>query len=402
MKFLIMPGNNSLSHGLKSIAIQQRLNLYGHESLIAICPDKAEFYREHNASYHIIPDIQEIDGSAYPTINWFRDREHIIRCIDTETSLIENYQPDRVLGVFRFTLKAASSICGIPYDSLACGCMLPHMSGALGFHNDADDPENNRDFINMFFRAAGMKMTRVLSLLGIKPINDIRDMLVGERTFLWDIPEFMPLHDKKGFIHVGPLSFNNGDHDDVDLNLPDNDSRPLAVLAFGTCNGNISQMIRLKEILCKMGYRVIVAAGGQEKLYSSFKNDTDVSSYLFAPIEKLLLHASLVVCHGGQMTIFEALTHGVPVAVIPFHPEQAHNGICLEKIGCGRMLTPVCRFVGNPSVYADAFERNSDDNIKSKIVDLVENQDTKKNLKRFKEILSGYNGIETLTAHLGQ
>jgi UDP:flavonoid glycosyltransferase YjiC (YdhE family) len=402
MKFLIIPGNNSLSHGLKSISIQQRLNLYGHESLIAICSDKAGFYKDYNASYTILPDIQEIDGSPYPTINWFRDREHIIRCIDAEKSLIENYRPDRVLGVFRFTLKAVSSICGIPYDSLACGCMLPHMSGALGFHNDADDPENNRDFINMFFRAAGMKMNRVLSMLGNKPVEDIRDMLVGERTFLWDIQEFMPLPGKKDFIHVGPLSWNNVNHDDVDFNPPVNDSKPLAVLAFGTCNGNIPQMFRLKDVLCKMGYRVIVAAGGQEKLYSSFKNDTDVSSYLFAPVDKILSHASLIVCHGGQMTIFEALAHGVPVAVIPFHPEQAHNGLCLERIGCGCMLTPVCRFVGNPSVYTDAFEKIGDNSIKSKINDLMENPETKKNLKRFKDILSGYNGIETLTAHLGQ
>ncbi|MBN1905696.1 MAG: glycosyl transferase [Deltaproteobacteria bacterium] len=402
MKLLIIPGNNSLSHGLKSILIQQNLNLYGHESLIAICADKAEFYKEYKASYHVIPDIQEVDCSAYPTINWFRDREHIIRCINAENSLIEKYKPDRVLGVFRFTLKAASSICNIPYDSLACGCMLPHISGALGFHNDADDPENNRAFINMFFRASGMKMNRALSMLGIKPVDDIRDMLVGERTFLWDFPEFMPLPEKKGFIHVGPLSWNKGKYKDMDLNLSANDSKPLAVMAFGTCNGNIAQMIRLKDILCKIGYKVIVAAGGQEKLYSLFKNDSDVNSYLFAPIDKILPHASLVVCHGGQMTIFEALANGVPVAVIPFHPEQAHNGICLERIGCGRMLTPVCRFVGNPSVYEDAFEKSCNDSIKAKIIDFVENPDTIKNLKRFKGILSGYNGIETLTAHLGQ
>jgi hypothetical protein len=89
---------------------------------------------------HVLPDIQEIDRSPYPTINWFRNRDHILKCIYAEIALIKKYKPDRVLGVFRFTLKAASAVCKIPYDSLACGCMLPYMSGALGFHNDTYDP----------------------------------------------------------------------------------------------------------------------------------------------------------------------------------------------------------------------------------------------------------------------
>ena len=100
------------------------------------------------------------------------------------------------------------------------------------------------------------------------------------------------------------------------------------------------------------------------------------------------------------MTIFEALAHEIPVVVMPFHPEQSHNGICLERIGCGRMIVPACRFVGNSSVYTDMLAVTEDEKIKMMISELVENPDTKNNLRNFKNIISQYNGLETISGRL--
>ena len=90
----------------------------------------------------------------------------------------------------------------------------------------------------------------------------------------------------------------------------------------------------------------------------------------------------------------------VPVVVLPFHPEQAHNGICLARIGCGRMLVPACRFVGNSSVYIARLDEITDEKIKSMIIALVDNPETKTNLKRFKNVIARYNGLEKITSWL--
>ena len=50
----------------------------------------------------------------------------------------------------------------------------------------------------------------------------------------------------------------------------------------------------------------------------------------------------------------------------------------------------------------DALEKTGDDQLKSMIVKLVENPGTKENLKKFKNIIAQYNGLETLTSLLGQ
>ena len=402
MKFLIIPGNNSLSHGIKSLAIQNRLLSKGHECLLALSPGRSGFFQKLNADHRLLGDIQEIDGSAYPTMNWFRDPQKIAQCIKNEMMLIEEYRPDRIIGVFRFTSKASSFLCGVPFESLVCGCMLPGIQSALGFYDESDDLAARRDFINMFFKSAAIKMSKTLSNFGMDAVNDIREMFIGDHTYLWDIPEFMPVPEKENISHVGPLFWDEWPYDNTDLQSISDNSKPLAVLAFGTCNGNRDLINRMINILIDLGYNVVAAAGGQEDIAGILKNDSRITAYLYAPIHKILPHASLVVCHGGQITIFEALEQCVPVVVLPFHPEQAHNGICLERIGCGRMLVPACRFVGNSSVYTDMLDETADAKIKSMIGELVENPETAIHLKKFKKIMDRYNGLETLTCHLEQ
>ena len=401
MRFLIIPGNNSLSHIVKSLAVQNRLISKGHECLIAITTERTEFLNRLNIPYALLSDIQENDGASYPTMNWFRDSRKIIDCIENEVNLIQSYKPDRVLGVFRFTAKVSSFLCGLPYYSLVCGCMLSHSQCALGFYDESPDFTDQRDFINMFFRSAAIKINRTLQRYNFVPVRDVREMFIGNQTFLWDIPEFMPVPEKNDVFHAGPVYWEDWPFDFSGA-LPADDTKPLAVLAFGTCNGNTDIAERMIDLLLELDYRVVVAAGGQEKLVSVIKHDPRISCFLYVPFHKIFPHASLVVCHGGQMTIFEALSHCVPVVVLPFHPEQAHNGICLERIGCGRMLVPACRFVGSSSVYTDVLDETSDAEIKSMIAELVDNPDTAAHLKEFKKIMGNYNGIETITGKLEQ
>lgn len=102
------------------------------------------------------------------------------------------------------------------------------------------------------------------------------------------------------------------------------------------------------------------------------------------------------------MTVFEALYNKVPVIVMPFQPEQAHNGICLERIGCGRLLVPSRTFVGSSRIYTDALDRMKDQDIKSAIISLVDNPETGKCLDQISDVLRHYHGPETVASILEQ
>lgn len=54
-----------------------------------------------------------------------------------------------------------------------------------------------------------------------------------------------------------------------------------------------------------------------------------------APHAAVLSLASAVVCHGGHGTVMKALSHGLPVVVMPFGRDQKDNGARVEAAGAG-------------------------------------------------------------------
>jgi len=87
-------------------------------------------------------------------------------------------------------------------------------------------------------------------------------------------------------------------------------------------------------------------------------------------MDGLLERAALLICHGGQQTVFEALVRGVPVGVFPFHPEQAQNGLCLERLGAGARLVPPTVFWGSSDVYVRALDAMDDAQLDARLLAL--------------------------------
>ena len=122
----------------------------------------------------------------------------------------------------------------------------------------------------------------------------------------------------------------------------------------------------------------------------------------FAPLDKIFPYTSLVVTHGGQMTVFESLRQKIPVVVMPFQPEQAYNGVCLERIGCGCRLIPSVPFRGDTGVYADALNKMTDNEVMKKIHDLIDRKNTLRKLEKISKIIESYHGIDELCSQLGK
>lgn len=396
-KILLIPGNNSLSHVAKCLAIREELLARGHEARVAVSKRHSSFLDKFSIDHAVLPDIQENDDSGFPSVEWFRQPKHIIDCINAEVALLKEFQPDRVLGVFRFTLKASAKIAGVPYDSLICGCMIPESREVLGFVDGEEGRDTQRIILDGFFRYAGSRLGEAVASFGLeKTKDDIRYSLMGERTFLWDFPEFAPLSKNDSMIHVGPISWNRWPYDPVDISALRNGGRPLAVVAFGTCTVCLSSARRIIRVLVDMGYRVLLAAGGQKEFLDLLPGVSHVLTYTYAPLHEILPHAALLVTHGGQLTVFEALQNLVPVAVMPFQPEQAHNGVCLERLGCGVRLVPPHPFQGNSKVYIDALDSMSDDAIASKITGLVKDPRTTEKLAAISKVINSYGGVRKL------
>ncbi len=398
MRILLVPGNNSLSHLSKCLAIESSLASRGHEVVVAVGRRNAGFLDGRNVAHRIFPDIQEIDQSGFPTVAWFRKPDRIAGCIAEEVDLIRRIRPDVVLGVFRFTTRASARLAGVPYDSLICGCMLPGCPDVLGFTPGEAGIDLQRYYLDSFFRYAGAKTSAALKSLGLPAIVDIRSMLEGDRTYLWDFPEFLPLPDREDVTHVGPITWNGWGQGDFDPDQAMDGRLPLAVVTSGTCVTSAGFATRIIRILLEMGFRVVLAAGGQDELLQVTSGDPRVAVCRFPPLQALFPRAALTVCHGGQVTLFESLSHGTPAFVMPFQPEQAHNALCLERLGCGSRLVAPQPFRGNPDIYIEAFNRREDDEVKSTIRRRIDDPRTGMRLAAAREIIGRYDGVAKLTS----
>ncbi len=396
MKILLIPGNNSLSHVAKCAALEAELSRRGHTVLLAVTCKHAEFVRRLGLAHTVLPDIQESDDGALPSLAWFRSNELLSICLQSEMALIKAFKPHRVVGVFRFTLKISTAVLGVPYYAVACGCMMPDAAEILGYGPGEEGKERQALYLNNFFRFTGKRMAAMMRRWKIPPVRDLRELLIGDRTCLWDFPQFMPLPKTDNRQHVGPMFWNGwpGQGRKPDP-FPDN-GRPLAVISLGTRQNGDRVAEKTARCLIDCGFNVIFACAGTPCIPDRLSGASHMRCWQFAPLGQLLKRAALLICHGGQMTLFEALMHRVPVLVIPSHPEQAHNGVCIERIRCGLRLSPPIAFKGDQQAYLDAFRRQSDLVVKEKIMQAVSEGAATQGLERARMLVTRYNATETI------
>jgi UDP:flavonoid glycosyltransferase YjiC (YdhE family) len=396
MKFLILPENHSLSHIAKGLAVAEVLQAKGHEVLLGVSGTRSAFLQGRGVPWRVLPDLQDSDRSGYPTVDWFRDPRRLEACIRAEVALMEAFRPDRVLGVFRFSARASTQLAGVPYDALTCGCMLPEYEETLGFPPEDPGREEQALGLRAFYGFTGRGASRALARLGLPPVPDLRCLLKGDRTFLWDFPEFTPLPAGTGATHVGPVLWHGWPQDALDLEGLLASPHPLAILTFGTCVNSTRSANRLVAVLLELGFQVLLAAGGQQPLLEQVPRHPRLTVCKFAPLPLLFPKAALTVCHGGQLTVFEALAGGSPILVLPLQPEQAHNGLCLARLGCGRSLVPPQNFLGYSRVYTDAFEALEDRALRSAIETFLAAPGLHDRLATTRTLIQTYRGADTL------
>ena len=399
-RFLLEPCNNTLSHIAKCLALREALEARGHEVFLAVTPARAAFLdRIGQGAYILLPDIQEADGGPAPAFSWFRP-ERVATCVRAEVDLLRRLRPDAVLGVFRFTGPLSAKLAGVPYDSLICGAMTPACDEVLGFAPGEEGAAAQAAALRFFRRTCARRLNPALAALGLDPVDDAWQLLEGRRTFLWDYPEFQPLPATPGYRHVGPLPWNGWPHSTRDCDTLARLEGPVALVAFGT--GQVPQNVlwHLIAVLGQLGYSVALARGGQSAVPPRLADPARLAQFDFLPVDRALARASLVVCHGGQMLVFEALRHRIPVFVLPMQPEQAQNGVCVERLGCGRLLQRGVVFTGSAEAAEIAFLARPAAQVAEAMAALLHDPETPARLDLASRQLARYRGVADLAPQL--
>ena len=122
--------------------------------------------------------------------------------------------------------------------------------------------------------------------------------------------------------------------------LAEDTSLPLVYVSFGSflsVRGDV--LARVVAALRSLPVRVALAIGSADRaLLGDLPAHWLVREFL--PQVALLEHAAISVTHGGNNSVTESLTFGVPMLVLPFSTDQFAGAAAIENAGVGQVLAP--------------------------------------------------------------
>ena len=383
-RILVMPDGNWLSHTSRPFEIAKILRNMGHDVIFASDGEYMKLPRDAGFPVHSIVTIDPdrvLACSRNGRANWY-DYDLIQECVSAELQLFEKLQPDLVLTDFRLPLSTSCELAGIPL------AVTLNASWTNYYDVRVNPPEHLaitqmlgkrltnlvipwiKEFIISFDARPFSKFRREHNL---PPRSNIWDIWRGDLNLMVDIPEYGPTSNlPKNFHYIGPIVW------EPEVPVPDwlnklNPNRPTLYFSMGS-TGYARFFDQAIEIFGNTNYQCLMTTAGLAELPSVPDNFYVVD---YAPGSKLMAVSDLVVCHGGNGTIYQAMQHGVPIIGIPTMHDQEFNLDRVVDLGIGIHLSEL-NF--KPKHLANAVEA------------ILSNDSYHENAAHYQQILAVYDG----------
>jgi MGT family glycosyltransferase len=149
------------------------------------------------------------------------------------------------------------------------------------------------------------------------------------REFQFEGGTFGPQH-----VFVGPTTTP-----EADQWQPPADGRPVLLVSLGTTVNNRPDFFRsCVDAFASLPWHTVIALGKRVPVSALGPLPPNVEARPWVPMPAVLAHASAFVCQAGMGSILEALRAGVPMVVVPHHPEQHVNAARLTELGLATVV----------------------------------------------------------------
>jgi UDP:flavonoid glycosyltransferase YjiC (YdhE family) len=349
---LSIPYTHTISHISRPLLLAKELRRRGHEIVFAGESQKITFIEQEG--FEVLPLYEPDPHSLFDNIRKgklrFVSDTEIERMIDADTALYKELNPDMVLTDGRFTAPISTHIAGlrhvavvnvsstefranpyIPFFEWVPRWIMNRNSGLWHMF----DSLNLKLEMSVFDSVMNM-FKKLSKRYGLTKAVTATNCLTGkDATLLADIPEYFPAKKLPPDYHyIGPLTWKN--------NLPEpswwppqKSNEPLVYITMGT-TGIQDFFYRMHDVCRNSAVIGIITTGGQVSDLETIPGKIYVESYLNGDLMMKACH--IVVCHGGNGTIYQALQQGKPVIGIPTIPDQKFNMRRVEALGIGKTL----------------------------------------------------------------
>ncbi|AHH99928.1 macrolide family glycosyltransferase [Kutzneria albida] len=145
---------------------------------------------------------------------------------------------------------------------------------------------------------------------------------------------------------------------------PPADGKPVVLVTLGTTVNHRPDFFReCIRAFAGAPWHVVMTLGGRIDPADLGEIPPNIEVHQWITHAEVLPHASVLVCQAGMGTVLESLYFGVPLVVVPHHPEQKLNTRRLVELGLARELS-------HATVTAEA--------LRSAVLELAQDVDTRK------------------------
>jgi UDP:flavonoid glycosyltransferase YjiC (YdhE family) len=353
MKILVLPYTHTLSHISRPLVVAKELRKRGHDIIFAGHNPKDRFIK--NEGFEVLALDQLDPGELFGRIRKgelrFIKDEELEKMVEDDRKLFKEVQPDLVLTDGRFSAPLSTGIENLKHAAIVNVSSteyraLPYIPFFAWIPSwlikQESNPRMMLDILNLklemfVFDNTTSIFKRLSKKYNLHNMVTATNCLTGKDiTLLADISEYFPTRNLPANYHyIGPLTWKSTSPL-PSWWPPEKNDKPLIYVTMGT-TGISDFFHKAYELFKASEMTAIITTGAQVSDLTNINGKIYVEPFIDGD---LAMEASdLVVCHGGNGTIYQALQHGKPIIGIPTIPDQKFNMRRVESLGIGRMLS---------------------------------------------------------------
>jgi UDP:flavonoid glycosyltransferase YjiC (YdhE family) len=336
MKILALPYTHTLSHVSRPLSVARELRRRGHEVIFAGSGSNVRFIRDEG--FEVLPlyepDPEMLFGNIRKGRLRFVSDSEIERMVEADLLVYKEVRPALVLTDGRFSAAVSSQIAGLRHAAIVNVSSteyrahpyvpffgaLPRLLRGTGF--DAALNGVNLKTEMLVFDNAMSVFKRLTKKHGLRRAVTATNCLAGaDLTLLADIPEYFPTKRlPENYHYIGPLTWKPSFLPPPQW-WPPPSTRPLIYITMGT-TGIGGFFNKAAGLFSGVDFTAVITTGAQARAGSAPAN-VRIEPYMDG--DMVMERCSVVVCHGGNGTIYQALQQGKPVIGLPTIPDQRFN-----------------------------------------------------------------------------
>jgi MGT family glycosyltransferase len=354
----LLTSNTAPGHFLRVLDLAQQLSARGHRVLFKAKASKVAEVKAAGAElipYDDVIDLRDFTShlkyaelpewlpklSMFPMVRGFFQSRNVVLAQEIEPVLRRERVDCVVYDFFDFGAGWAAERAGIPWASAGnMGTVLTRDELPLMFNESPTIrpltrfPALPHALFNQLISFDGSRAKLGLPAYRGRTADLVRAMtsphlhiIMAHRGLAGDTP----LRDNQVF--VGPTAFN------VSAGPREEAPRvePGTVVVSTTTTGKDDGLFRrVLEAIAPLNVPVLGTAASAEEIPAGLGAHVRIERYI--PHDTVFPEARALITHGGWGTVGRALTHGLPMLVIPLFGDQILNATLVERAGLGRHL----------------------------------------------------------------